>query len=94
MSTGKQHEIARPVLLERLRAVFGSYGKFCAAIGVTDNYPPKWKHSGYIPERWALDIHRLDVRDRWGPITAMTVLYEAEEVRLRKIREVERGASG
>lgn len=91
MSTGKQQEIARPVLLERLRAVFGSYGKFCAAIGVTDNYPPKWKHSGYIPERWALDIHRLNVRDQWGQITAMTVLYEAEEVRLRKIREVEKG---
>lgn len=76
-----------PRLLERLRAIYGSYGKFCQAIGVTDNYPPKWKQAGYIPERWALDIHRLNARDQQGQITAMTVLYEAEAARLRMIRE-------
>lgn len=80
-----------PQLLERLRDIYGSYGKFCAAIGVTDNYPPKWKSAGYIPERWALDIHRLNVRDQRGQITAMTVLYEAEEARLAMIRKVAEG---
>jgi hypothetical protein len=82
-----------PRLLERLRSIYGSYGKFCRAIGVPDSYPNKWKRTGYIPEQWALDIHRLAVRDSEGQITAMTVLYEAEEARMRMIREAvaERG---
>jgi hypothetical protein len=79
----------RPCLLERLRGILGSYGRVCVALGVPDSYPVKWRKADCIPERWALDVHRLGVRDRWGAITAMTVLYEAEEARLRKIRAVE-----
>lgn len=81
----------KPPLVERLAAVFGSGGKLCKAMHVPDNYPTKWKQGGYIPERWALDIHRLNVRDQWGQITAMTVLYEAEEARLAMIRKVAEG---
>ncbi|MGE0289507.1 MAG: hypothetical protein AB7I42_25960 [Bradyrhizobium sp.] len=85
---GASSERIRPCLLERLRSIFGSLGKLCRTLGVPDSYPVKWRKCEHIPERWALDIHRLQVRDQWGQITAMTVLYEAEEVRLRKMREL------
>lgn len=77
----------KPVLLERLKLIHGSAGKLCKALSCPDSYPRKWTSCGYIPERWALDIHRLNVRDQWGQITAMTVLYEAEEARLAMIRK-------
>jgi hypothetical protein len=80
-----------PAVIDRLRDIYGSYGKVCKALGVADSYPPTWRKSGCIPERWALDVHRLNVGDRWGHITAMTVLYECEDVRLRKIREIDEG---
>lgn len=89
MRAGKERE--KPVLLERLREIHGSYGKLCKALSCPDNYPMNWRRAGYIPERWALDIHRLNVRDQWGQITAMTVLYEAEEARLAMIRKVAEG---
>jgi len=84
-------ERKRPPLLERLKTIHGSAGKLCKALSCPDSYPQKWRSCGYIPERWALDIHRLNVRDQWGQITAMTVLYEAEEARLAMIRKVAEG---
>lgn len=78
-----------PRIVARLKAALGSEGAICRALGIPDNYTTKWKQTGYIPERWALDIHRLNVTDEWGAITAMTVLYEAEASRMRMIREID-----
>lgn len=92
MNVKSQQNLAqKPSLMERLRTIYGSYGAYARALGVTDAYPQKWKQAGYIPERWALDVHRLNARDEWGQITAMTVLYEAEAARLRMIRKAAEG---
>lgn len=76
----------KPCVLERLYQHFGSYGKVCRALEVTDSYTPRWRRTGYIPELFALAVDRLHVRDQWGEITVYTVLEEADAVRAAAYR--------
>lgn len=71
-----------PPVVERLRAALGSYAKIADALGANRNYVTRWRDAGCIPERWALDVHRMKVSDEWGAITYWEVLIEAEQSRL------------
>lgn len=73
---------AKPPVVERLREALGSDARVATALGANRNYVTRWRDAGCIPERWALDVHRLRVSDRWGLITYWEVLIEAEHVRL------------
>ena len=66
-----------PPILDRLKAVLGSYGRVTAALDVAPNYATRWTREGFIPEVWALAVEDLNLRDGWGAITARNVLLEA-----------------
>lgn len=66
-----------PQILDRLKAILGSYGRVCVALDVAPNYATRWGREGFISEAWALDIEDLNLRDEWGAITARSVLLEA-----------------
>lgn len=83
----KEYQV--PCVLERLRNHFGSYCKVCRALEVADPYANRWRKIGYIPELFALSVDRLHVRDRYGEITAYTVLEEAEAVRAAAYRSMQ-----
>lgn len=70
-----------PSVVERLKAALGTYAKVADAIGANRNYVTRWRDAGCIPERWALDVHRLRIKDGWGSITYWDVLLEAEAAR-------------
>lgn len=59
----------KPNVLERLRAMYGNYAKIAAALGANRYYVSRWRDAGCIPERWALNVHRLRLVDEWCPIT-------------------------
>lgn len=66
-----------PQILDRLKAILGSYGRVTAALGVSANYATRWAREGFIPEVWALAVEDLNLRDEWGAITSRDVLLEA-----------------
>lgn len=68
-------------ILERLSDALGSQNAVARALDVHDSYPTRWKKLGYIPEQWALAVHRLNVSDSTGRITGRDVLIEAENTR-------------
>lgn len=77
-----------PELLDRIIQHFGSIYALEATLGVARSVVRKWRERGYfIPADYALDIHELGIEDRWGKITAMTVLYAARRGRIRRLRE-------
>lgn len=80
----------RPPLLQRLYRNMGSWGKLARAMEVKDNYPTRWRRSGYIPETYALAVDRLGLADEYGEITAYDVLLEAERVRARVLEDAQR----
>ena len=77
----------RPGILIRMAAIFGSANRFGKVLKIADSQPCQWKAIGYIPEVWALRIHRLRARDEYGLITAMDVLTEAEAVKQKRLRD-------
>lgn len=85
--TAVKHAAPAPKTLDRIVAILGSQGALARALDVKPNYPTKWKHLGYIPTEWAIEIHELRLRDEWGPITAMDVLEEYRRVRRSMILE-------
>jgi len=76
-----------PGILARLVAISGSQSALGRALGLAPSYVTNWKHTGYIPTDYALDIHDLKLRDEYGTITAMDVLIEQRNVRRRLLRE-------
>ena len=66
-----------PRILDRLKAILGSYGRVTVALDVAPNYATRWAREGFIPEVWALDVEDLHLQDEWGAITARDVLFEA-----------------
>ncbi len=76
------NEQSAPAVIERLRAALGNDARVAAALGTNRNYVSRWREAGCIPERWALDVHRLRLVDEWGQITYWEALIEAERVRL------------
>ena len=73
-----------PMILDRLKAILGSYGRVTVALDVAPNYATRWVREGFIPEVWALDIEDLNLRDEWGAITAREVLLEARSGRIAR----------
>ena len=67
----------RPRILDRLKALLGSYGRVTAALDVAPNYATRWSREGFIPEVWALAVEELNLHDEWGAITSRDVLLEA-----------------
>lgn len=70
-----------PSILDRLRIALGSQNATARALGVSENYPTRWRKEGFIPESYALDVGELKISDEYGRITAMDVLVEAREMR-------------
>jgi len=83
----------KPPVVDRLRAALGSDARAAEALGANRNYMQRWRQAGYIPERWALDIHRLRIKDEWGPLDYWEVLIEAEKWRSRMMAEAQSDSS-
>lgn len=73
-----------PAVVDRLHAALGNDARVAAALRTNRNYVSRWRDAGHIPERWALDVHRLRLTDEWGSITYWDVLLEAEQARAAK----------
>lgn len=78
---------AVPNVLTRLVSYFGSKYALAKQLEVDKTNVRRWSQDGFIGEVWALDIHDLRVKDGYGTITAMTVLLEAREGRIRRAEE-------
>lgn len=74
-----------PRILDRLKAILGSYGRVTKALGVSPNYATRWTREGFIPEIWALEVEHLNLGDQWGEISAYDVLIEARAGRSARL---------